>query len=142
MKTEFGNYRELFETLLNNANVVGIEGSARNGVSNKFVGYFQANTDKQVLRIPCENTDGVVMAVSAMSRWLDFESMGFGMFETVLFIDNAEKLHDMSVVALKELLPKMDDENYVIVLSGEKDSDWKGIKELIGENMLRVEARK
>ena len=142
MKKEFGNYRELFETLLNNANVVGIEGSARNGISNKFVEYFQANTDKQVLRIPGEDTDGVVMAVSAMSRWLDFEAMGFGMFETVLFIDNAEKLHDMSVLSLKELLPKMDDENYVIVLSGEKGSDWKGIKELIGENMLRVEARK
>ena len=142
MKSEFGNYRELFETLLENSNVVGIEGSARNGVSNKFVRYFQANTDKQVLRIPGEDTDGVVMAVSAMSRWLDFESMGIGMFETVLFIDNAEKLHDMSVLSLKELLPKMDDENYVIVLSGEKGSDWKGIKELIGENMLRVEARK
>lgn len=142
MKTEFENYRELFETLLSNANVVGIEGSARNGVSNKFVEYFQANTDKQVLRIPGENTDGVVMAVSAIGRWLDFESMGFGMFETVLFINNAEKLHDMSVIALKELLPKMDDENYVIILCGEKDSDWKGVKELIGENILRVEARK
>lgn len=142
MKAEFGNYRELFETLLENSNVVGIEGSARNGVSNKFVEYFQTNTDKQVLRISGEDTDGVVMVVSAMSRWLDYESMGFGMFETVLFIDNAEKLHDMSVLILKELLPKMDDENYVIVLSGEKDSDWKGFKELIGENILRVEARK
>lgn len=142
MKTEFGNYRELFETLLNNANVVGIEGSARNSVSNKFVRYFQANTDKEILRIPGEDTNGVVMAVSGMGRWLDYENSGIGMFNIVLFIDNAEKLHDMSVIVLKELLPKMDDENYVIVLSGEKDSDWKGIKELVGENILRVEARK
>lgn len=142
MKTEFGNYRELFETLLSNANVVGIDGSARNAMSNKFVSYFQTNTDKQLLRIPGEDTNGVVMAVSAMSRWLNYETMGFGMFETALFIDNAEKLHDMSVIALKELLPKMDDENYVIVLLGDKDSDWKGVKELINGNILTVEARK